>query len=255
MRQRLAQRQGEPAVDPTAEDSEGASGSGSDEDPDAPMDRRAARRAARREAAAADRAAADAKMNKRSAYEERRAKREAEREAQEAAQEEEMRRAAEERARREEEEAAKWMGQISVEEQGEDGDESGAAAESLLAAFVDFIRARKTVPLEALALQFGLRTSEAIDRIRQLEEAGRLTGVMDERGKYIYISREEMGAVAAYIRQRGRVAIGELAARSAALIDLEPKAAAEDGAGGGGGAAGGGAGAGGLDFEQLLAAA
>ena len=30
-----------------------------------------------------------------------------------------MRRAAEERARREEEEAAKWMGQISVEEQGE----------------------------------------------------------------------------------------------------------------------------------------
>lgn len=32
MRQRLAQRQGEPAVDPAAEDSEDASGSGSDED-------------------------------------------------------------------------------------------------------------------------------------------------------------------------------------------------------------------------------
>ena len=72
--------------------------------------------------------------------------------------------------------------------------------------------------------------------------------------QYIYISREEMGAVADYIRQRGRVAIGELAARSATLIDLEPRP--EDGGATAAAAAGGrGAAAGGLDFEQLLAAA
>ncbi|GIL86392.1 hypothetical protein Vretifemale_14722 [Volvox reticuliferus] len=161
-----------------------------------------------------------------------------------------MRRAAEERARREEAEAAKWMGQIVLEEQGEEGDESGASAESLLAQFVAYIRSRKTVPLEALALEFGMRTSDVIDRIRALEAAGRLTGVMDERGKYIYISLDEMNAVASYIRSRGRVAIGELAARSSSLIDLESKAEATAP-----GAAGAGAAGPTLDFDQLLAVA
>ncbi|KAG2483696.1 hypothetical protein HYH03_017496 [Edaphochlamys debaryana] len=255
MRQRLAQRAGadaEQAEDPVEDDvDDDMSGSGSEED-DGPMDRRGARRAARREAAEAERAARDAKLGKRSAYEERRAKRDAEREAQEAAQEEEMRRAAEERAKREEEEAAKWMNLISVEEQGEEGDESGAAAEGLLSAFVDHIKARKTVPLEGLALEFGMRTADAIERIRALEAMGRLTGVMDERGKYIYISLDEMNAVASYIRSRGRVAIGELAARSASMIDLEQRA---DAGGAGGGAGGAQGAAGGLDFDQLLAAA
>ncbi len=54
---------------------------------------------------------------------------------------------------------------------------------------------------------------------------GRLTGVMDERGKYIYISLEEMQAVASYIKTKGRVAISELAAKSDTFIDMEAKAA------------------------------
>ena len=32
------------------------------------------------------------------------------------------------------------------------------------------------------------------------------------RGKFIYISEEEMGAVAGYIKKKGRVSIAELAA-------------------------------------------
>lgn len=49
--------------------------------------------------------------------------------------------------------------------------------------------------------------------MRELEAEGRLTGVMDDRGKYIYISRAEMAAVADFITRRGRVAIAELAAQ------------------------------------------
>lgn len=49
--------------------------------------------------------------------------------------------------------------------------------------FVEYIKARKAVPLDTLALEFGLRTTDAIDRIHAMEEAGRLTGVMDDRGK------------------------------------------------------------------------
>lgn len=53
--------------------------------------------------------------------------------------------------------------------------------------------------------------------------AGRLSGVMDDRGKYIYISMEEMQAVADYIKRQGRVSISHLASKSNQFIDLEPK--------------------------------
>lgn len=46
---------------------------------------------------------------------------------------------------------------------------------------------------------------------------------MDDRGKFIYISTDEMRAVADYIRQQGRVSIATLAERSNQLIDLEAK--------------------------------
>lgn len=47
----------------------------------------------------------------------------------------------------------------------------------------------------------------------------------DEMGvlQYIYISMEEMTAVADYIRSKGRVAISELAAKSNQFIDLTAK--------------------------------
>ena len=53
---------------------------------------------------------------------------------------------------------------------------------------------------------------------------GRLSGVMDDRGKYIYISQEEMKAVADYIKCQGRVSISHLASKSNQFIDLETKA-------------------------------
>lgn len=53
--------------------------------------------------------------------------------------------------------------------------------------------------------------------------SGRLSGVMDDRGKYIYISMEEMNAVADYIKRQGRVSISHLASKSNQFIDLEPK--------------------------------
>lgn len=44
------------------------------------------------------------------------------------------------------------------------------------------------------------------------------TGVIDDRGKFIYITPEELAAVANFIRQRGRVSITELAQASNSLI-------------------------------------
>lgn len=81
------------------------------------------------------------------------------------------------------------------------------------------------VVLEDLAVQFKLKTQAAIDRIVELQKDGRLSGVIDDRGKFIYISEEELNAVAKFIKQRGRVSITELAENSNNLINLIPVSA------------------------------
>lgn len=65
-----------------------------------------------------------------------------------------------------------------------------------------------------------MKAQEAIDRVTQLQEDGLLTGVIDDRGKFIYISREEMEAVAKFIKQQGRVSISDLAMNSNKLVTL-----------------------------------
>jgi len=55
--------------------------------------------------------------------------------------------------------------------------------QALQARFIEHIKARKTVALDELAAEFGMKTQEAIQRLQMLEEQGRLTGVMDDRGK------------------------------------------------------------------------
>ena len=50
--------------------------------------------------------------------------------------------------------------------------------------------------------------------------------MVDDRGKFIYISNEELESVAKFIRQRGRVSIAELAESSNKLINLAPEQAA-----------------------------
>ncbi|RXM91739.1 DDRGK domain-containing protein 1 [Acipenser ruthenus] len=52
------------------------------------------------------------------------------------------------------------------------------------------------------------------------------TGVIDDRGKFIFITPEELSAVAQFIRQRGRVSITELAQASNSLINLTPETSA-----------------------------
>lgn len=71
-----------------------------------------------------------------------------------------------------------------------------------------------------------MKTQETIDRITQLQEDDMLSGVIDDRGKFIYIPRAELEAVAKFIKQRGRVSISELAESSNKLINLTPDAAA-----------------------------
>lgn len=182
------------------------------------------RRQEREAAQQADEAARESRQSKQDRYTEMRRRKDEEREARESALEEE----AKAQKAREEEAAAlefeKWKGEFSIDAEGTTENEVQDGDRDLLADFVEYIKKHKCIPLEDLAAEFKLRTQECINRITSLENMGRLSGVMDDRGKYIYISQEEMKAVADYIKRQGRVSISHLASKSNQFIDLETKA-------------------------------
>lgn len=110
---------------------------------------------------------------------------------------------------------------FSIEGEGFDENEE-EDRESLLRDFIGYIKTQKVVLLEDLAAHFKLKTQAAIDRITELQASGELTGVIDDRGKFIYISQSELESIAKFIKQRGRVSIAELAECSNDLINLAP---------------------------------
>ncbi|XP_067389641.1 DDRGK domain-containing protein 1 isoform X2 [Emydura macquarii macquarii] len=128
-------------------------------------------------------------------------------------QEEEQKKAKEEKEQREHEEYLKLKESFVVEEEGVE--EAMTEEENA-----------KVVLLEDLASHLGLRTQDAINRVQDLMADGTLTGVIDDRGKLIYITPEEMAAVAQFIKQKGRVSIAELAQASNSLINLQPESRA-----------------------------
>lgn len=135
--------------------------------------------------------------------------------------EEAERKAREEKEKREHEEYLKMKEAFSIEEEGYD-EENKEYEEDLLQKFLNYIKQNKVLILEDLAAHFGLKTTNVVERIQELQANGNLSGVIDDRGKFIYISEDELQAVAKFIRQRGRVSITELAENSNNLIKLVP---------------------------------
>uniref|UniRef100_A0A2M4BW04 DDRGK domain-containing protein 1 n=1 Tax=Anopheles marajoara TaxID=58244 RepID=A0A2M4BW04_9DIPT len=158
--------------------------------------------------------------------EEERRKQSEKEELEEKKREEAERLAREEKERREHEEYLKMKQAFSVEEEGYE-EENADEQQNSLADFIKFIQDNKIVVLEDLAAHFKLKVQAVIDRIEELQKENRLTGVIDDRGKFIYISEEELKSVAKFIRQRGRVSIAELAENSNQLINLVPVVASE----------------------------
>lgn len=53
----------------------------------------------------------------------------------------------------------------------------------MLTRFIEHVKQRKTVALDELAAEFGMKAADAVARLQALEAEGRITGVMDDRGK------------------------------------------------------------------------
>lgn len=178
---------------------------------------RKAQQAAERQARA-DRE--NAKSEKQSKYSAKQQEKEKEYAKLDAKRDEEERKAKEQKERREREEMEKWKDMFAVDAEGED---DGAMNDpGALERFVDFVKIRKVVQLEDLAAQFRMKTQSAIDRLHDLEKFGRISGIFDDRGKYVYITVEEMQELAAWLQRKGRVNRGELVAACNRIVRLNP---------------------------------
>ncbi|KAE9047468.1 hypothetical protein PR003_g1096 [Phytophthora rubi] len=138
--------------------------------------------------------------------------------------EEQERKLKEEKERKEKEEFDQWKDMFTIEEQGTKLAEDSEESQTLLQQFVDYVKSHKVVLLEDLASEFNLATQDAIDRVESLQAANRLTGIVDDRGKFIYITEEEMDKVAKFIQRRGRLGFAELSKECNKLIRLDGEA-------------------------------
>ncbi|CAF3696360.1 unnamed protein product [Rotaria sp. Silwood1] len=151
---------------------------------------------------------------------EERRKKELEEEQRQKEEEEEERRRKEERERKEYEEYLELKKGFTIDEEGHDQNPDDVDNVSALNQFVEYIKTAKFMYLDELAAQFKLRTQDVIDRLKYPQETGSITGLFDDRGKYIYLTRDEMERVTKAIRQRGRISFSDLSKISNELIDF-----------------------------------
>ncbi len=117
-----------------------------------------------------------------------------------------------------------WRSLFTVEASGTvEEDTAATESDDLLQQFIQHVVKSKIVLLDDLSAQFNLTGRQVVERLQALQEEGRITGVMDDRGKFISICEEEMIAVASFINEVGRVSVTQLAVACNGILQLDRK--------------------------------
>eukprot|EP00550_Attheya_septentrionalis_P004687 CAMPEP_0198291876 /NCGR_PEP_ID=MMETSP1449-20131203/9242_1 /TAXON_ID=420275 /ORGANISM="Attheya septentrionalis, Strain CCMP2084" /LENGTH=327 /DNA_ID=CAMNT_0043990561 /DNA_START=85 /DNA_END=1068 /DNA_ORIENTATION=+ len=85
--------------------------------------------------------------------------------------------------------------------------------------FVALCEAQRVINLDDMACQFDISIEHVIKRIEQIEEEGRITGIIDEH-TFIYVSPTEMSAIANFCHRNGKVTVTEIAKECNRLLNL-----------------------------------
>ena len=126
----------------------------------------------------------------------------------------------EEKKKKDDEEYDQWKDFIKVGEEGEEGIDFNK--EEVINQFLDYIKIRKVVSLEDLSGTFKLNPNKIVEKLNQYEKEGRIMGIIDDRGKYIYITEKEMGLIEKMLTNRGRISKADLIKECNRLIRFEP---------------------------------
>ena len=134
--------------------------------------------------------------------------------------EEELKRVQEEQKKKDDEIYNQWKDMMKVGEEGEE--KMDFKKEEVINKFLDYIKIRKVVSLEDLSGTFKLNTNDIVMKLNQFENEGRILGIIDDRGKYIYITEKEMGLIEKMFMNRGRISKADLIKECNRLIRFEP---------------------------------
>jgi len=119
-----------------------------------------------------------------------------------------------------------WMKTIIVGARGDNSEPSKDSIEEKrrekIVAMLSHIKEVKVARITTLSSKFAMTSDQVVASIREAEGLGLLTGVMDERGKYIHVEETEVDALRGFIKQRGRVTIEQLvdATKTQRLVDF-----------------------------------
>jgi len=125
----------------------------------------------------------------------------------------------EDKEKKEAEEFAKWEKMFQVKEEGVSKEEFN---EKVITEFINYVKLRKVVSLEDIAGTFKISSKEVVNRLNDLEACGRICGVIDDRGKYIFITDKELSNIEKYFLNKGRVSKSDLVTQCNKLIRFEP---------------------------------
>ncbi len=95
-----------------------------------------------------------------------------------------------EQQQKEEEILNQWKGEFTIAESGEDNLDFNN--ENIIEDFLNYIKLRKVVSLEDLSGEFKISSAELVDRLQEFERQNRICGIIDDRGKYIYLTDKEL---------------------------------------------------------------
>lgn len=107
----------------------------------------------------------------------------------EAKEEEIIKKMREEKEKKESEEYALLEKTFTIKEEGTEKFEFN---ESVISEFIKYIKIRKVVEIEDLAGTFKLSSAEAVQKLQDLESLGRISGIIDDRGKYVFLTEKEL---------------------------------------------------------------
>lgn len=74
-----------------------------------------------------------------------------------------------------------------------------------------------------MAVNFKLGNKAVIQRIKDLETNGIIQGVLDDRGKYIYITKEEIEGLINCVHHKGKLTRTEMITEFSKVVRLEPR--------------------------------
>ena len=134
--------------------------------------------------------------------------------------EETLQKVKEEQQKKEDEIYNQWKDMIKIGEEGEE--KKNFSDENVINEFLNYIKRRKVVSLEDLSGVFKISPNELVEKLNQFEKEGRILGIIDDRGKYIYVTEKEMSMIENLFIRRGRINKMDLIKECNKIIKFEP---------------------------------